>query len=1071
MAIYVTTTNGERYTLEIAWPNMPSTRYTYFDFIEFVSACPSSELKRIHSHYFGLTKDISKPMLMPQEQPRLKDQHNAYLTNPKYQAPRQFNQLQKDIFLALVHNRLEIKEAPLSLDELSNESALLRQKIQLGLRQIIAQEQAEAAQIEADYQQRSTLGKAGAYVQSLGEGLGEAAWGLAVWAKDIVEVAHKVSPQHLSYVASKAAFDYTANNKSFADSGGEYLTGLKKEAVDVLGFDPTKITRAQFEQAMDVATLIYDDPSLRQMIGEFAKDYVAAQHSLEWTEIAGGGVFEIILTIVLAAVTGGVGAAVAAAKNIRLIKSFRKVGELMMKFAKSQKSRLKALKKRAAKAEKADYKDIPTSDGTPETPSSDPAKEGREKRMADKQKADEANSESKPESSSTETGENGNNDKTPNDEKVEKRSEPINLKTGEEQLILQDAVLDGPLPLVLARAYRSSNAAKDSPLGFGWSHTLDESLTWDGQPDSQVQFHDYEGRRITFPVPEPQERSHNIVEHLTLTRLSDQHWVITPYGAIDGVQKHFKHAGEGDPNRFILRQIADDYGNYYRFLYSKDASQGRRLARIESSLGDALHLTPSPCGRIQQVIRETADGQKTALAQYRYSEAGDLLSATDTQGFSEHYQFNNHMITQRTLKTGYQFHWEWSELGPAGKCLHQWGDPINDTPTYDYRFQWDDDGKGVTVTDTRGGVEVVRFDERGNMVYNKDPMGAETHYHYNALGQLLQTDLPAHHNEHRTEKFEYDKQGRLSKKIDVAGNEHTIAYNASGLPSKITNPDGHTWERRYNLRGQIKATIDPLGNKTTYTYNPIGLVGSVTDALGNTTRYLWNNHGKLTAVHDPMGRTQHYVYDNAQRLIEVKHAQKQSTHYQYDSLDRISAVTTPDGAKTQYRYNPQGLVSEIIDAEGRSTQYFYDGLSQVSKRINPDGTALHYAYDGERNLIGLLNEKGERYQLKYDLKERLTEEVGFDGRTTRYAYNQAGHLIASRAVMDPQNGDGIDTLFERDPFGRLLRENTPDGVTDFQYNASGQLTEAKNAHRTLKWTYDACGRVIHDWQGHDKLTH
>ncbi|WP_143735404.1 hypothetical protein, partial [Microbulbifer mangrovi] len=72
------------------------------------------------------------------------------------------------------------------------------------------------------------------------------------------------------------------------------------------------------------------------------------------------------------------------------------------------------------------------------------------------------------------------------------------------------------------------------------------------------------------------------------------------------------------------------------------------------------------------------------------------------------------------------------------------------------------------------------------------------------------------------------------------------------------------------------------------------------------------------------------------------------------------------------------------------------------------------------------------------------------GRITRYAYNKAGHLVASRAVTDTASGQGIDTLFERDPFGRLLQETTPDSITSFRYNKAG--------------------RMVADWQDKAKIT-
>ncbi|WP_240914276.1 RHS repeat-associated core domain-containing protein [Microbulbifer sp. SH-1] len=78
-------------------------------------------------------------------------------------------------------------------------------------------------------------------------------------------------------------------------------------------------------------------------------------------------------------------------------------------------------------------------------------------------------------------------------------------------------------------------------------------------------------------------------------------------------------------------------------------------------------------------------------------------------------------------------------------------------------------------------------------------------------------------------------------------------------------------------------------------------------------------------------------------------------------------------------------------------------------------------------------------------------------------------------MTDPRStgksGKGVDTLFDRDAFGRLLQETTPDGITTFRYNRAGQMTEAENTHRKLRWQYDAAGRLIGDWQGNAEIRH
>ncbi|WP_299941937.1 RHS repeat-associated core domain-containing protein [uncultured Microbulbifer sp.] len=1009
------------------------------------------------------------------------------------EAPGHLSRQEQKIYLALNQNRLIIEEAPFADAALADKQSELTARIRRGLQQIIAQERAEAALIQQRHEQRSPLEKVGAYIDRGAKGVGNAAWGLAVWSKDILEVAALVHPLRQSIEYSTATVNYFLHDKSFEESGREYLSAVQREVVDVLGFDPSKITRQQLELALDVAQLIYAEPALRDAIYRFARDYVKAQHSLEITELAGSGAFEIILTIVLAAVTGGAGAVISLVKNARLLKAFRGIGELMLDFAKLKKQRSLLASKRGGKAKGsgANFSDfsstdaaVPPSGSGPSSSNPGPASSGSSANKSGNQSSNNhsdgssasaqnsqagnrSNSSTSNESDNTNnpTGENHNGDKTQRNARAREGGEPINLKTGEERLTLVDAVLDGPLPFTLARTYRSSNPM-DFGLGHGWTHTLGERLVL--RLGKAVEFHDAEGRVISLPAPGGSGRSHNVVEQLSLSRVNDKHWIIAPYGAPNGVQKHFK--ATGDKGALKLAEIRDGYGNYYLLHYI-----GERLVCIESSLGEALHISP-PAGkansqRIGELKKETRDGRIKVLAHYEYSDEGDLIKVTDADGHSEQYRYHQHVIKQRTLKTGYRFHFEWDAEGPSARCVRQWGDPIGGQDTYNYQFDWDDDGKGVTVTDTRGGKERYRFNERALPIYHRNPEGAETLYSYNDLGQVTRVQLPSDDGSLREEIYQYDGQGRLVQKIDAAGNSHRIEYNSEGLPAKVTDPAGNSWQREYNNNGQVIANKDPCGNSTRYGYNPVGLIGSVTDPLGNTTRYLWNPEGNLAAVKDPMGRAQHYRYDGARRLEAVQHAPGQVTRYEYDAQDRIHAVTTPDGARTQYSYNPQGLLAEVTDSEGRSTCYAYDGLSQVKTRINPDGSRLEYHYDGERNLIGLTNENGERYQLKYDLNERLIEEVGFDGRVTRYAYNRAGHLVSSRAVTDTDSGKGIDTIFERDPFGRLLEETTPDGITSFRYNRSGQLIKAQNTHRKLRWEYDASGRVTADWQGKDKLSH
>ena len=106
----------------------------------------------------------------------------------------------------------------------------------------------------------------------------------------------------------------------------------------MLGFDPAKITRAQVEEAYELANLIWSDIETRNILKQFSIDYAKAQHHTEWTEMAGGLAFEVILTLLIAAITGGAGAVAVVAKNMSLMTKLQKAGQALLEIGKKLKN-------------------------------------------------------------------------------------------------------------------------------------------------------------------------------------------------------------------------------------------------------------------------------------------------------------------------------------------------------------------------------------------------------------------------------------------------------------------------------------------------------------------------------------------------------------------------------------------------------------------------------------------------------------------------------------------------------------------------------------------------------------
>ena len=144
-----------------------------------------------------------------------------------------------------------------------------------------------------------------------------------------------------------AAWDsYSSDTQEW---GAEYVKAINKaehkELVEALGFDPAKLTPELLAEAYEITGYIFDDPDSRALVLQFAKDYANAQDRLEWAEFAGGALFEIILSAIIVAATGGLGIAAVGAKSTRHLGKLKELGEIFRKLT----AKLKAVKLRKVK--------------------------------------------------------------------------------------------------------------------------------------------------------------------------------------------------------------------------------------------------------------------------------------------------------------------------------------------------------------------------------------------------------------------------------------------------------------------------------------------------------------------------------------------------------------------------------------------------------------------------------------------------------------------------------------------------------------------------------------------------
>ncbi|WP_196140218.1 RHS repeat-associated core domain-containing protein [Aliikangiella sp. G2MR2-5] len=637
---------------------------------------------------------------------------------------------------------------------------------------------------------------------------------------------------------------------------------------------------------------------------------------------------------------------------------------------------------------------------------------------------------------------------------------PISMISGEELLVVEDTQLPGPVPFQWKRTYRS-RFNKDIGLGFGWTFAGSERLFFS---ESALEYYDDEGRCILFKTPQVGQKSLYLPEALSLIRHNEFSFILKKKGQNDKVFT----AVSGNSPYYRLTQIR--HRHYQPSKSHKDPAKGYainlhynsqdQLSWLEGTWGKSLLLTRNEQGRIAKIeLSNQLTKSRKTVAEYDYNDEGDLIAHRNARGVGEQYQFKNHLLTQRTLVTGFSYYYEWDGEDHTARCLHNWGDD----GIYDYKFEWEPQNKISRATDGRGFTSTYRYNEYGQVIEEIDNEGYSHRFHYQN-GRRVESVDP----EGNKTQFLYDSECNPIGVRDALGHSEVYSYFKDNLTG-YKNKAKARWRYEYNDKNQLVNAFNPFGEATKYTYTASGLVSSITAPGNRRQLFKWKKSGELDSITDPLGHVKKFVYNEWGLLVssELKlegDIPVRTTYFEYNETGKLTLVKSPDGKSTEYFYNENDQLIKHIDPDGRITQFEYDGLSQVVRRINPEGHILSYEYDKERNLTALVNENGERYQFFYDGNERLIKEIGFDGRVQEYCYNSAGYLIK---YID---SDEVETEFTRDPLGQmvtklsrsLVNSESPVEKSRFAYDCLGQLIESYNNSHYLAFEYNLMGNLINE---------
>lgn len=163
----------------------------------------------------------------------------------------------------------------------------------------------------------------------------------------------------------------------------------------------------------------------------------------------------------------------------------------------------------------------------------------------------------------------------------------------------------------------------------------------------------------------------------------------------------------------------------------------------------------------------------------------------------------------------------------------------DDTPQFSTQVIYNDKSQVIKEIDPEGGITEHRYDDNGNLIWKKTPLGLEIHSLYDTANRLIE------------EKQIGSGQILLTRYED---------YDALDHPTKITDPLGGISHRKYDALGNLAQEINPAGHITYYVRDALGNVLSVTDPMGNRTNTTYNLYNKPLSIDYPDGSSETYSY-------------------------------------------------------------------------------------------------------------------------------------------------------------------------------------------------------------------
>lgn len=673
----------------------------------------------------------------------------------------------------------------------------------------------------------------------------------------------------------------------------------------------------------------------------------------------------------------------------------------------------------------------------------------------------------------------------------------------------------GGMQNIAISLFYKSLPAYNGPLGTGWSHSYDISLTMnaDGSVilkngNGDKRYYTKSGSTYVSPAGDYSTLVKNADNSYTISYRDGSKYNFDTVGKITALIDRYQNAITFVPNGNILT-ITDSTGRSATITYDTSTNPPRISSITDpnynvynfSYQGSNLYRVTNPeatygAGRGYWEYQYTADGLLWTKrdpngnpSQYSYYADKKMQTATDPNGRTRTIIYPTTTGTLRTStlteKDGGQ--WLYTYDSTTG-VIKQKTDPNGKLTDFYYY------ANGLVKAKTEPKDSAIKlttfykYDDYGNIIIETDPTDISVYSPAIDIDNVdvatLASKTPpikaARHLTYDTNigsnPYHYDRVASVADERGTTTRSTAVIYSVDGYGEVITataTPGNYITTTRKNSNGSVREAVDPNGKTTSFTYYTddsinradgiAGLLWYVTNPDSTSSRYLgYDNNGNVFRI---------YNYNNVG-------ASTTSTIYQFDTLNRlIHQLKTPNtlpSSSTYFGYDFVGNLTTVTDAENRITTYFYNYNRQVTKITDAKLNDTVFTYSGsELNGIDKLVAVYDANVAKntpltsqphtaylYDQLGRLTDETDPLGKKIHYTYYDNG-LVKEKYDATSSTPGTLLVTYTYNNRGQITDKTFTDstGNEHYTYNENGQLLTAANQNISYTYAYYTDGRL------------